>query len=243
MLRLSLVILVISIAATRPSAQSVNWAKRVDSGNGPEAITNIQFYFHDIVSGSNPTAEKVVEPVSGSTTGFGQINIADDPLTETSDPKSKLLGRAQGLYGSAGENDMALLMVMSYGFTDGPYKGSSLSIMGKNPAMNPTRELPVLGGTGLFRMARGYALMKTVSFNSAGDAVVHYNVTVHAPADNEAAPGSTASVSRSGGGATGSPNSSSASSSSSPVIMRGKQWVVSALMACTAFVCLSSYAL
>ncbi|CAN0845890.1 Dirigent protein 23 [Linum grandiflorum] len=237
--------LVISLAATKPSAQSVNWAKRVDSGNGPEAITNIQFYFHDILSGRNPTAEKVVEPVSGSSTVFGQINIADDPLTETADPKSKLVGRAQGLYSSVSQKDMALLMVMSYGFTDGPYKGSSLSIMGKNPALNPTRELPVLGGTGLFRMARGYALMKTVSLNSAGDAVVHYNVTVHAPADNEAAPASAVSIGRGGGAtgaATGSPNSSS-SSSSTPVILRGKQWVVSALMAFTASVLLSCYAL
>ncbi|CAN0845892.1 Dirigent protein 23 [Linum grandiflorum] len=127
---------------------------------------------------------------------------------------------------------MALLMVMSYGFTDGPYKGSSLSIMGKNR-------------TGLFRMARGYALMKTVSLNSAGDAVVHYNVTVHAPADNEAAPASAVSIGRGGGAtgaATGSPNSSS-SSSSTPVILRGKQWVVSALMAFTASVLLSCYAL
>ncbi|CAN0845888.1 Dirigent protein 23 [Linum grandiflorum] len=226
--------LVISLAATKPSAQSVNWAKRVDSGNGPEAITNIQFYFHDILSGRNPTAEKVVEPVSGSSTVFGQINIADDPLTETADPKSKLVGRAQGLYSSVSQKDMALLMVMS-----------SLSIMGKNPALNPTRELPVLGGTGLFRMARGYALMKTVSLNSAGDAVVHYNVTVHAPADNEAAPASAVSIGRGGGAtgaATGSPNSSS-SSSSTPVILRGKQWVVSALMAFTASVLLSCYAL
>ncbi|CAN0845908.1 Dirigent protein 23 [Linum grandiflorum] len=62
-------------------------------------------------------------------------------------------------------------MVMSYGFIDGPYNGSSISIMGKNP-------------TGVFRMARGYAAMKTVSVNAGGDAVVFYNVTVYTPASN-----------------------------------------------------------
>ncbi|CAN0845926.1 Dirigent protein 4 [Linum grandiflorum] len=59
-------------------------------------------------------------------------------------------------------------MVMSYGFVDGAYSGSSISIMGRNP-------------TGVFRMARGYAVLNTVSSNAGGDAVVHYNVTVHSP--------------------------------------------------------------
>ncbi|CAL1398060.1 unnamed protein product [Linum trigynum] len=165
---------------------TVNWARRLDSSNGPETITNVQFYFHDILSGSNPTAERVVQPASGSspTTLFGAVVMADDPLTETADASSKVIGRAQGMYAAAGQSEISLLMAMSYGFTDGPYNGSSLSIMGKNPAMDPTRELPVLGGTGLFRMARGYAEMKTVSVNAGGDAVVHYNVTVYAPASN-----------------------------------------------------------
>ncbi|CAN0845900.1 Dirigent protein 23 [Linum grandiflorum] len=153
----------------------LKWAQRLDSGTGPETVTNLQFYFHDILSGSNPTAKRVVQPIIGTTitTLFGAIVMADDPLTETSDPSSKLVGRAQGMYSSASQEDIALLMVMSYGF-----------IMGKNPAMNPTRELPVLGGTGVFRMARGYAAMKTVSVNAGGDAVVFYNVTVYTPASN-----------------------------------------------------------
>ncbi|CAN0845904.1 Dirigent protein 23 [Linum grandiflorum] len=164
----------------------LKWAQRLDSGTGPETVTNLQFYFHDILSGSNPTAKRVVQPIIGTTitTLFGAIVMADDPLTETSDPSSKLVGRAQGMYSSASQEDIALLMVMSYGFIDGPYNGSSISIMGKNPAMNPTRELPVLGGTGVFRMARGYAAMKTVSVNAGGDAVVFYNVTVYTPASN-----------------------------------------------------------
>ncbi|CAN1276444.1 Dirigent protein 23 [Linum perenne] len=183
-------LLLISLSISTLDAQSppppLKWAKRLDSGTGPETITNLQFYFHDILSGSNPTAKRVVQPIIGKTitTLFGAIVMADDPLTETSDPSSKLIGRAEGMYSSASQEDIALLMVMSYGFTDGPYKGSSISIMDKNPAMNPTRELPVLGGTGVFRMARGYAAMKTVSVNVGGDAVVFYNVTVHTPASS-----------------------------------------------------------
>ncbi|CAN1276445.1 Dirigent protein 23 [Linum perenne] len=162
----------------------LKWAKRLDSGSGPESITNLQFYFHDIFSEPNPTATQVVQPISNSTaTFFGAVVMVDDPLTETPDRNSKLVGRAQGLYGAAGRNDLVLLMVMSYGFVDGPYNGSSISLVGRNTVTKPatTRELPILGGTGFFRMARGYAILNTVSLNAAGDAVVHYNVTVYAP--------------------------------------------------------------
>ncbi|MFQ6635341.1 hypothetical protein Gotur_012196 [Gossypium turneri] len=38
--------------------------------------------------------------------------------------------------------------------------------------------MPIVGGSGIFRFARGYALAKTVWFNKNGDAIVEYNVTV-----------------------------------------------------------------
>ena len=105
--------------------------------------------------------------------------MMDDPLTVGPDPKSKLVGRAQGLYGIACQDEMSLIMALSYSFIDGPYKGSTISIMGRNSVMHPVRELPVVGGTGLFRMARGYALAHTYSFDTkAGDAIVGYNVTI-----------------------------------------------------------------
>ncbi|CAN0845916.1 Dirigent protein 23 [Linum grandiflorum] len=174
--------MVMSLAISTRQAHS-QWAKRLDSGSGQlESITNLQFYLHDIFTGSNPTASRVVEPVTNSTaTYFGAVVMADDPLTETPDLNSRLVGRAQGMYGMSGRKDAVVLMVMSYGFVDGAYSGSSISIMGRNPVMDPNRELPVLGGTGVFRMARGYAVLNTVSSNAGGDAVVHYNVTVHSP--------------------------------------------------------------
>lgn len=105
--------------------------------------------------------------------------MADDPLTETPDPKSKLLGRAQGLYGSAGQSQLGLIMAFNFGFLEGKYNGSSISVMGLNSAMHPVREMAIVGGTGVFRLARGYALAKTHWFDFAtGDAIVGYNVTI-----------------------------------------------------------------
>ncbi|KAI4299884.1 hypothetical protein L6164_033305 [Bauhinia variegata] len=155
------------------------WAVSVKTGE--QSVTNLNFFFHDKLSGNNPSAIRVAQPIQSyqSPTFFGVIMMTDDPLTETSDPNSKLVGRAQGLYGSAGQQETALLMAMSFCFTDGAYNGSTISILGKNPAMNPTRELPVVSGTGVFRMARGYAIAHTHWADAAtGDAIVAYNVTL-----------------------------------------------------------------
>ncbi|KAJ8433958.1 hypothetical protein Cgig2_001887 [Carnegiea gigantea] len=165
--------------ARKTQAQG-SWAKTAISSK-TDRTTTLQFYFHDIVSGKSPTAVPVARAAqtNGSPTGFGTLVMADDPLTEGPDPKSKLVGRAQGLYGSACLDELGLIMVMSYTFTDGEYKGSSLSILGRNSAMHPVREMAVVGGTGVFRMARGYAQARTHWYNpKTGDAIVGYNVTV-----------------------------------------------------------------
>lgn len=167
-------------AQTTLQAHAEEWAKTVDSGR--ELTTTLQFYFHDTVSGKSPSAVKVAQPIQPdqqTRSGFGVLVMADDPLTVGPDPKSQLVGRAQGLYGSACQDELGLLMVMSYNFLDGKYNGSSISIMGRNSAMNPVREIPVVGGTGYFRMARGYALAHTYWFDlNTGDAIVGYNVTI-----------------------------------------------------------------
>ena len=50
---------------------------------------------------------------------FGLVNIFDDPLTEGPEPTSKLVGRAQGLYGSAGKQEVGLLLARNLVFTVG----------------------------------------------------------------------------------------------------------------------------
>ncbi|GMP37588.1 hypothetical protein CsSME_00009197 [Camellia sinensis var. sinensis] len=71
---------------------------------------------------------------------------------------------------------------MNFGFLDGIYNSSSISLDGLDSALVPVREIVVVGGTGVFRFARGYAIAKTYSVNfTTGDAIVGYNVTVVTP--------------------------------------------------------------
>ncbi|XP_068664353.1 dirigent protein 22-like [Aristolochia californica] len=146
-------------------------------GARKEKLSHLHFYFHDILSGRNPSAVPIIS--NKTTMGFGSTFMIDDPLTEGPEPTSKLVGRAQGFYSLASQHDLGLLMVMNFAFVSGKYNGSSLSIMGRNAILSDVREMPVIGGTGLFRWARGYAQAHTVWIDPpTGDAVVEYHVHV-----------------------------------------------------------------
>ncbi|KAL8204819.1 hypothetical protein R6Q57_010442 [Mikania cordata] len=146
-----------------------------------QKLTHLHFYFHDIVTGDHPTAFPVARAsiTNTSSTLFGLVVVIDDPLTVGPELTSKIVGRAQGMYASASLNDIGLLMNLNYVFVEGKYNGSTLSILGSNHVFSKVREMPIVGGSGVFRFARGYALAKTYSFNTtSGDAVVEYNVYV-----------------------------------------------------------------
>ncbi|XP_030523156.1 dirigent protein 22-like [Rhodamnia argentea] len=153
------------------------WFSRLS--HAKRKTTRLHFYFHDTPSGKSPTAVRVAKAAmtKKSSTTFGAVTIIDDPLTEGPEPESPLLGRAQGFYGNVGLESMALLMSMNLVFTSPKFNGSTLSILGRNPILETYREMPIVGGTGVFRLASGIATAKTYFFNSTtGDAVVEYNL-------------------------------------------------------------------
>ncbi|XVF75965.1 hypothetical protein PTKIN_Ptkin13bG0229600 [Pterospermum kingtungense] len=101
----------------------------------------------------------------------------DDPLTIKPDVNSKIVGRAQGIYAFASQSDFSFLMVLNFVFTEGKYNGSTLSVLGSDHIPFKVREMPIVGGSGVFRFARGYAQARTYD-----DRVLHtieeYNVYV-----------------------------------------------------------------
>ncbi|KAK7271438.1 hypothetical protein RJT34_27345 [Clitoria ternatea] len=141
-----------------------------------ERFTRLNFYFHDMLETEHPTSVKIINPP----TPFGSTYMVDNPLTEKPYLDSKLIGRAQGTYALASQSDYGVFkMDFNFVFTEGTYKGSTLSLLGRNPIGDDVREMAVVGGTGSFRFARGYALAKTVSYNStSGNAIEEFNLTI-----------------------------------------------------------------
>ncbi|XP_066359796.1 dirigent protein 22-like [Miscanthus floridulus] len=170
-----LLLLPILVATTAPAASAA-------SSSGGEKSTHIKLYWHDVVSGPSPTAVPVARAALTNTskTSFGAVVVIDDPLTEGPDLKSsKPLGRAQGTYIGAGKDEVSLMMNMNFVFEAGKYNGSTVAIMGRNAVFNAVREMAVVGGTGVFRMARGYAQARTHTFDlKTGDATVEYNLFI-----------------------------------------------------------------
>ncbi|XP_037411446.1 dirigent protein 21-like [Triticum dicoccoides] len=158
----SVLLALLAVLAARPAAVS-------------GASAHLHFYMHDVLTGPAPTAVQVLDGPRGH---FGDTIVIDDALTATSSATSAGVGRAQGRYVWASKGNPELLVTMEVLLTSGPYAGSSVTVVGRDDIGAAVRELSVIGGTGQFRMARGYVLWKTVRLDHP-NAVLELDVFVN----------------------------------------------------------------
>ncbi|CAA2958131.1 Hypothetical predicted protein [Olea europaea subsp. europaea] len=148
---------------------------------GKEKTTTLHIYVQDELGGENPTVLEVARSniTSTSTTSFGQVRVLDDLVTAGPDRTSEKVGRAQGLITFSDLQESALTMNLNFVFTSGPYNGSTLCMLGRNPMGKKYRELAIVGGTGVFRLARGYAITNIYSYDvNTSHGVLEYNIYV-----------------------------------------------------------------
>jgi hypothetical protein len=130
-------------------------APRLPAAAGASA--HLHVYMHDVLGDS------AMIVVRGPRGVFGNTVVMDDVLTDGTAATSAAVGRAQGQYVVASsKGGFELMVTMNVVLTSGPYAGSSVTVMGRDDTGVAVRELAVVGGTGQFRMARGYVLWKTV---------------------------------------------------------------------------------
>ncbi|KAJ4790362.1 Dirigent protein [Rhynchospora pubera] len=143
---------------------------------------HFHFYMQEKVSEPNATSIVVAKgPIAlpGTPYRFGDIAVIDNALTQGPDPTSSLVGRAQGIF-TVMKSDPSVNWVFNIVFAYGKYNGSTVTVQGRDAITQPMRELSVVGGSGLFRMAQGYLLIKTYSVNIAnGDAVLELDLYVY----------------------------------------------------------------
>ena len=142
---------------------------------------NMVFYMQDWETATNPT----VFPIAGipnkqwQVTSFGTVMAIDDKLTVAIERNSSQFGRAHGIYVNSALDGSDLHLLMSFVFTNKRYNGSTLEIQGSDRVYQKYREISVVSGTGIFRLARGFATLETVYLDiPKSNAIIRWNVTV-----------------------------------------------------------------
>ncbi|VVA20775.1 PREDICTED: dirigent [Prunus dulcis] len=92
---------------------------------------------------------------------FGTLTVFDDELTEGHELGSGLLGKAQGFYVASSEDGSSQTIAFTAMFQSGGY-ADSLTFFGVHRVAASESHLAVMGGTGKYLNAKGYALVKTI---------------------------------------------------------------------------------
>ncbi|CAI9111749.1 OLC1v1012057C1 [Oldenlandia corymbosa var. corymbosa] len=159
------------------------WYDKMASADGRK-LTKLHLYSREIASGGNPTVVQIARWANNTDTGiiaFGRTVVVDDTLASES---YKIIGRVQGIYSwttstpQTAEDGPASTGVFSMVFTQGEYKGSTISLLCNDPIFPKYRELPVVGGSGIFRLAQGSVIEETISGAPNGDALVKFTAFI-----------------------------------------------------------------
>jgi hypothetical protein len=151
---------------------------------GPKAY-KFTFFLHDNLLTANPSAVPETAPAVTSPAGsfFGVLVAFDDSITVSPDPASTEIGRGRGLYlFDANDNKgPGIEFVWAGVFSKLPNgypvtNGSTLEFAGFDRTTDPVREIAIVGGTGQFRYATGYAVITTYSLVGAA-AVLNITAT------------------------------------------------------------------
>ncbi|KAL3679150.1 hypothetical protein R1sor_022106 [Riccia sorocarpa] len=149
------------------------------------------FYLHDnLDTRPGASAVTVVPPVQSmdgipNLHGFGAIAVFDDAMTEGPDPSSQSIGRGRGFYvfNAMVDNGASLEFVWTAVFNDASgFGGSTISFKGYDKIDDEEREIAITGGTGKFRLARGWATIRTSAANG-GAAKLYLTCSVYYGAD------------------------------------------------------------
>ncbi|XP_058110989.1 dirigent protein 25-like [Magnolia sinica] len=92
---------------------------------------------------------------------FGTMTVIDDELTEGHELGSVVVGKAQGFYVASSEDGTSQTMAFTVMFESGHYI-DTLSFFGVHRTMSSESQLAIMGGTGKYVNAKGYATAQTI---------------------------------------------------------------------------------
>lgn len=168
-LKTALVIISMATCCMFDSHAEISWLEERES-----TTTTFHVYLQQLHSGPNQSAFPVAAAsiTANSPTKFGQVFVVDAKLTAAPELDSDEVGRVQALSASAGMQTAAYSENLNFFFTSGKYSGCTVTVVGRNEVGEPEREMPVVGGTGGLRFARGYAVTTTYPNEDAAERTV-----------------------------------------------------------------------
>ncbi|KNA10239.1 hypothetical protein SOVF_146010 [Spinacia oleracea] len=150
-----------------PSTLSTSDNHHHQDGNSP-ILKSLHFtlYKHETY---NKTAYVTIKGVAGpkrftkTSNPFGSLVAFNDPLTETEDPFSKVLGYMEGSAVTSSFDGGRTTCICRTSLNFKGYKGDLLNV--GTAYYTQVSELPLVGGTGDFRFVQGYMTFSVVDLS------------------------------------------------------------------------------
>ncbi|KAK1378114.1 Dirigent protein [Heracleum sosnowskyi] len=139
--------------------------------NGSPSSTNLHNTGNNnVVSGGNQlpfvSAGQLPAGITLQQLMFGTITVVDNELTEGHELGSSVLGKGQGFYLSSSldgtSHTLALTTLFHSGDHDHEHVDDSISFFGIHRTGSPISEIAVIGGTGKYQHAKGYATIESL---------------------------------------------------------------------------------
>ncbi|XP_072985644.1 dirigent protein 9-like [Typha latifolia] len=92
---------------------------------------------------------------------FGTTMVIDDELTEGHEIGSSVIGRAEGFYVASSQDGASHTLLLTAMFEGGEY-ADTLSFFGVHHSAAPESHIAIIGGTGKYENAKGYAAIETL---------------------------------------------------------------------------------
>ncbi|XP_071725022.1 dirigent protein 22-like [Rutidosis leptorrhynchoides] len=129
-----------------------------------QKLTHLRMY-RRVYALNDPEFVNIARPLTpiNSTTLFGYLYCGEIPMTATLDPNSTKVAITEGLFAFVSKEEIRDAEFQTTIFTQGKFNGSTLSNLGDTGTSEVVRERPIVGGTRMFRGARGYATARNVN--------------------------------------------------------------------------------
>ncbi|KAF0904234.1 hypothetical protein E2562_033006 [Oryza meyeriana var. granulata] len=93
---------------------------------------------------------------------FGTTTVIDDGLTEGHELGAAVIGRAQGFYVASSQDGTSKTLLLTAMFEGGVEHGDTLSFFGVHRMAAPESHVTIIGGTGKYENAKGFAAIQTL---------------------------------------------------------------------------------